>query len=234
MHETYKKWLDDDCPIVICQCGCNEEIVVKNHHKYYGIPKYISSHRTKSKEIRQKMSDAKKGKHWKLSEKTKQKMSDAKKGQIPWNKGLKGVQIPWNKGKINVYSEDSIQKMQEAKKGKHLSEETKQKISKIKKDSNAGKGENHYNFNNWSSKGKYCKNWTEEVREKIRNEYGRKCYICRKDEKDNITKSGNIRKLSVHHIDSDKEQGCNGKPFKLVPVCMKCHGKVHNHKIVKD
>ena len=34
-------------------------------------------------------------------------------------------------------------------------------------------------------------------------------------------------RLSVHHIDEDKEQGCNGKEWKLVPLCMKCHSKAH-------
>jgi len=44
MHETYKKWLDDGCPKVICSCGCNQEIIIKNHHKYQGIPKNIHYH----------------------------------------------------------------------------------------------------------------------------------------------------------------------------------------------
>jgi len=31
--------------------------------------------------------------------------------------------------------------------------------------------------------------------------------------------------LSIHHIDHDKEQGCSGKPFNLVPMCPSCHSK---------
>ena len=30
-------------------------------------------------------------------------------------------------------------------------------------------------------------------------------------------------RLSVHHLDNDKEQGCNGKKWKLVPLCIHCH-----------
>jgi hypothetical protein len=31
--------------------------------------------------------------------------------------------------------------------------------------------------------------------------------------------------LEVHHIDHDREQGCNSKPFNLVPLCKECHIK---------
>jgi hypothetical protein len=64
------------------------------------------------------------------------------------------------------------------------------------------------------------------TKEDVRNFYGRKCYICGRDEKDNITKTNKLRKLSVHHIDEDKEQGCNGKLWKLVPLCMHCHNSI--------
>jgi len=69
IHETYKKWLDNNCPKVICGCGCGIEIVIKIHHRYYGIPKYIYKHQNKSIESRKKLS--------KLRE-----------GKIPWNKGI--------------------------------------------------------------------------------------------------------------------------------------------------
>jgi len=30
--------------MVLCACGCGGEIIIKRHHKYYGIPKYIMGH----------------------------------------------------------------------------------------------------------------------------------------------------------------------------------------------
>ena len=46
-----------------------------------------------------------------------------------------------------------------------------------------------------------------------------------------ISVNGSFRaiKLSVHHVDHDKEQGCNGKPFNLVPFCASCHSKENQH-----
>lgn len=55
----------------------------------------------------------------KLSQNTKQKIRDAKKGCVPWNKG-----------KTNIYSKKTLKTMSDAKKGKSLSESTKNKISK--------------------------------------------------------------------------------------------------------
>ena len=53
----------------------------------------------------------------------------------------------------------------------------------------------------------------------VREFFGYKCLACGKDEME-------LRmKLSIHHIDHDKEQGCNGKPFNLVPLCINCHSK---------
>lgn len=50
-------------------------------------------------------------------------------GQIPWNKGKKGLQVAWHKGKTGVYSEEALEKMRNAKLGKHLRKEHKEKIS---------------------------------------------------------------------------------------------------------
>lgn len=55
----------------------------------------------------------------KLSQGTKQKIRDAKKGCAPWNKG-----------KTNIYSKKTLKAMSDVRKGKSLSESTKNKISK--------------------------------------------------------------------------------------------------------
>jgi len=222
MHETYKKWLDDNCPKVYCQCGCNEEIIIQKHHEYYGIPKYIRGHSSKgknhplfgkhhSKETIEKISGKNHhnfGKHH--SKETIEKMSGENNPMF----GKTGENHPMF-GKTGENNPNF---------GKHRSKEMIEKIS----------GENHHNWQGGKSFEPYCHKFNNQKKEEVRNEFDRKCYICGEDEKENITKNGKVYKLSIHHIDADKEQGCNGKPWKLVPVCLKCHSKIHNHKIIKE
>jgi len=59
---------------VKCSCGCNEEIIIKPHHKYYGTPKYISGHQFRNR---------------KFSEEHKRKLSLIHKRPKPWLKGRK-------------------------------------------------------------------------------------------------------------------------------------------------
>lgn len=90
-------------------------------------------------------------------------------------------------------------------------------------------------YNEWTgfaTEQKYCVMFNNEIREKIRNKYDRKCFICNKLEKENIPISNNTyRKLSVHHVDMNKNQGCNDSDWVLIPVCMECHNRVHNLKM---
>ena len=98
------------------------------------------------------------------------------------------------------------------------SEENREKLSQYC-------GDKASNWQGGISFDPYCEKFNERKKEEVREQYNRKCYICGKDEKENITKINKMRKLSVHHIDNDKEQGCNNKPWKLLPLCMHCHNR---------
>ena len=77
-----------------------------------------------------------------FSKEFKEKMSEANKGRIPWNKGKHGI-----------YSEETLKKLSESLKGKpgywtnkHLSEETKKKLSEsLKGKPSWQKGKPSYN-----------------------------------------------------------------------------------------
>ena len=83
-------------------------------------------------------------------------------------------------------------------------------------------------FSGFVNNQKYCSRFNESCKESNREKYNRECFICGKLEENNLTKNNEQRKLSVHHVDMSKSQGCNGEQWKLIPVCMSCHSRIHN------
>lgn len=105
---------------------------------------------------------------------------------------------------------------QKGRKKPPKSEETKRRSSATRQ------GIPYEEWNGYASRGGiYCEEFDEACKERIREKYNRLCYVCDKNEKNNG------RKLDVHHVDMNKDQGCNGNEWKLVPLCKVCHGKSH-------
>lgn len=73
----------------------------------------------------------------------------------------------------------------------------------------------------WSSR--YCPKFNFSLKERIRDEFGRTCFLCPTTEEENGVK------LSVHHVDYNKGQGC-GHEWNLVPLCRKCHVKTNYNR----
>lgn len=212
--------------MVLCKCGCGQRI-----HAFDKLGRarvFIFGHQRRnakcSEETRQKMSKNNKGMKGKThSKETKSKIS----------KSLEG----------HKFSEESKRKMSKSHKGKKLSEETKRKLSKARQNlsvetrrrisegqkninaetrlkmNKARSGKNHYNWKGGISFEPYCMKFNDKIKEEIRNGYGRLCLLCGKDEEENGMK------LDVHHVDYNKQQGCDGQEWCLVPLCKSCHTK---------
>lgn len=67
----------------------------------------------------------------------------------------------------------------------------------------------------------YCHKFNQDRKEKIRNEFGRTCFLCGEKE--------NGRKHSIHHVDYNKGQGC-GHNWALIPLCNSCHAKTNYNR----
>ena len=84
-------------------------------------------------------------------------------------------------------------------------------------------------YDDWEAFAKdqpYCPAFNETCRESNREKYGRRCFICDLPESENITRSGEQKRLSVHHVDLNKNQGCDGHDWRLIPTCIHHHSKV--------
>lgn len=152
-------------------------------------------------EARQKISEARKGR--KHSPETLQKMSASLKGN-----GLGKTQ-----------SSEAREKLSKYRQGKKHSEETRRKMSE------AAKGVHSRELNgNWKGgikEYRYCSKFNDDLKEQIRDTFGRKCFLCGSEE--------NGRKLDVHHCDYNKGQGC-GQRWSLIPLCRKCHAKTNGNR----
>ena len=106
--------------------------------------------------------------------------------------------------------------------GKHQSEESRRRCSSTKQ------GIPYEKWEQYAVDSPYCPSFNEECKEANREKYGRMCFLTGLPESDNITSTGKQQKLSVHHVDMDKNQGCNDNRWKLVPLCIGWHGRTHN------
>jgi hypothetical protein len=98
---------------------------------------------------------------------------------------------------------------------KHHTEETKKKMSENHADFS---GENNPSWLGGISFLPYCPKNTKSRKHAVRVFFGA-CICCGEHIVDYRWA------FSVHHVDHDKQQGCDGKPFNLVPLCKHCHAK---------
>ena len=161
-----------------------------------------------------------------LSKDHKRKLSEVKKGKPAWNKGKPSP----NKGKsMSEAQKQAISKANRGKpsplKGKPMSELAKKKMSATKQ---------NIPYDEWESFAHdqlYCPKFNESCRESNREKYNYECFVCGKPQSKNLTETGKVHKLSVHHVNMDRAQGCESN-WNLVPLCMKCHGSAHNDEII--
>jgi hypothetical protein len=78
-------------------------------------------------------------------------------------------------------------------------------------------GKDNPNWNGGISFLPYCPKFDEKFKEKIRNDFGRMCFVCGK------TEICNKRNLSVHHTTYDKDAMCDDSKSDFVPLCSRCH-----------
>jgi hypothetical protein len=179
----------------------------------------------------------------KHTEETKRRMSEVHKG-IPHTEehcinisnSLKGRKITWTDKLSRAHigkraSDETRQKMCAVRGGKNNpfygkkhSEETKNAISKIRIEMKLGAGEKNGQYIDGRSFYPYCEKFNARRRKAVRQFFHNICICCGCHKDENLVANRAIN-LDVHHIDHDKDQGCNGKPFNLVPFCRKDHFK---------
>ena len=147
------------------------------------------------------------------------------------------------KGKLSpmfgkYHTQEQKDKWSKDRKGKKLTEETKKKIGKSNKGKNKGckhsfeqriiqsckvQGISRSEFKEFLTKQRYCKLFNNEFKEKIRNQYHNKCFLCDK------AKVEEGKNLAVHHVNYNKNCLC-GSNCEFVPLCASCHSQTNGFR----
>ena len=71
----------------------------------------------------------------------------------------------------------------------------------------------------------YCTKFNKKFKDKIRNEFNRECFIC------GITEKISERKLSIHHVNYNKDCLCNDLKCYFIPLCCSCHARTSFNRV---
>ena len=188
----------------------------------YGGEKHYLYGKHLPKETIEKMSKAKKGKT--LTEDHKKKISLSIKGENHPNFGkycpkeVREKISKSNKGKSRNIKENNPMY------GKKIDKEIIEKRVKSRIDNSKYKGKDHWNWQGGVSYLPYCSKFNEEFKEKTREKFNRQCFVC------GLSEELNNRKLSVHHINYNKDCLCNNSKCYFVPLCDSCHIKTNSNR----
>ena len=95
------------------------------------------------------------------------------------------------------------------------------------------KGKNAHNWKGGISFEPYCIKFNKKFKQYIRAKFGNICFLCGKTEEENG------QKLSVHHVNYDKNCGCaeteedkkaDDKSCQFIPLCRSCNSKVNKDR----
>lgn len=96
------------------------------------------------------------------------------------------------------------------------------------------KGKNNPMWKGGISYDPYCIKFNERFKESIRDKFDRKCFLCNKTEQEQMNDQKLRNKiqcrLSVHHVNYDKNCLCNDVVCEFVPLCLKCHSKTNTDR----
>ena len=94
--------------------------------------------------------------------------------------------------------------------------------------------EKNPNWNGGSSFEPYCHKFNERFKESIREKFNRTCFLCPTTEQAQMEEMRSRRKrafrLSIHHVDYNKDCLCDDSDCEFVPLCVPCHNKTNHNR----
>lgn len=159
---------------------------------------------------------------------TKKKMSIANskpRGQMP-EEQKKNISLANIGKKRPPFSDEHCKNISKGKLGKSTKLKGYERSFEERKQTSATlQGIDVDDWTGFAKEQRYCNKFNDELKSKIRAQYGFECVMCDMIEDESKVVYGEV--LSIHHVDGNKDQGCNGNEISMIPLCKKCHGKSH-------
>ena len=149
-----------------------------------------------------------------VSEETRKKMSIAAKGKIVSQETRLKMSIGLRKRYENPEARKKTSMAM-----KNPSVETRAKMGE------ARKGERNNLWKGGISFEPYCIKFTKEFKERVRKFFNYICVEC------GTTQEENKKKLSIHHVNFDKQSCCNDTKPLFVSLCHSCHSKTNSNRV---
>ena len=131
------------------------------------------------------------------------------------------------------HSKESKEKMRQSHLGIPLSEKHKRSLC-VSMGKRNQRGENNPAWKGGVSFEPYCEKFNDAFKEKIRNKFDRTCFLCNRTEeeimKEMESDNKEIHRLSVHHVNYNKNCLCNDSECEFVPLCISCHIKTNTDR----
>ena len=220
-----------------CECGCGEKVKSGN--------RFIHGHsrRGKTKENDESVRRAAEKNTGLTKENNEGKRRVAEKitGKVPTQAMIEGRKRQSEKMKGRTKeNHEGVRRGAEKKRGrtkeeykylkKHsekLTGRTKENCEYVRKCSEQMKGRTGESASNWRgglSFEPYCEKFNDDLKERIREFFGRYCYVC------GIGESELKEKLCVHHVNYNKDMCCDDSKPLFVPLCRSCHSKTNGDR----
>lgn len=188
-----------------------------------------------SEESKQKISKAKMGNKVNLgrkwTEEQKQRMSKAHIGIKHTEESKLAISKAHKKNKKLVgikQSEETIEKRRKALSGRKRPKDVVERIKETcnspeykQRMSERFRGENNPAWRGGVSFEPYCHLFNDDLKERVREFFGRECVYC------GMSENENGMKLAVHHVNYDKQACCSDGPPEFVATCLGCNAKAN-------
>ena len=216
----------DDDSVICLECGVRFKRIAERHLRFkhhMTFEDYLERHpgaNLTSEAIRTRMCEMMNGENNPMnSPEIRAKMSEVMKKYRREHPEIEEV----------LYSLENRAKHSETMKTYYEDPENRAKMSETMK-TYYEDPENHPRWKGGISFLPYCPKFNESRKEKVRNQYSRTCIIS------GISALQNGTRLDVDHMDENKMQGCNGIPFRLIPLSHSIHSRMtkpQNHLLLQ-